>query len=344
MTKSRARVAQQAASISLAAAMRDDALLGRPFSAPTFWTWHAVAKMISGEPLDEREANLFRECTGRTQLPDGPVRSLHFLSGRRSGKDRFMSAVAIYRAALAANWKEILSAGEQGVVLLLGGDRKQARILRQYCAGLLQAPMLAAMVTRSTEERTEFSTGAVLEVATNDASLVRGRSAIAILGTESCFWVTDDKSASSDEEVVGAAEPSMAMIPDGGLLVMSSSVHKKRGYMHRMWKELHGNDEAEDVCWLSPSAVMNPSLPPKVVERAMKKDPHRPGLNTFRSGAMTSASSCQWTRWSPAPTSASGSVHLFPARTISHLPTLPAEQEKTHFRSALVIANRTASW
>jgi hypothetical protein len=52
----------------------------------------------------------------------------------------------------------------------------QVRILRQYCAGLLQSPLLAAMVTRTTEERVEFANGAVFEVATNDANLVRGRS------------------------------------------------------------------------------------------------------------------------------------------------------------------------
>jgi hypothetical protein len=233
--------------ISLVEAMRDPNLLGAPFQSPTFWTWICVAKLLSGEPLDQREAKLFFECTGRTRLPKGPVKTIAFLSGRRSGKDRFMSAVAIYRAALAADWQQILSAGEQGVVLLLGTDKKQARILRQYCAGLLRAPMLAGTVSRTTDERVEFSNGAVLEIATNDANLVRGRSAIAVLGTECCFWQTDEASASSDEEVVGAAEPSMSMIPDGGLLMMASSVHRKRGYMYRQWKELHGNDESEEA-------------------------------------------------------------------------------------------------
>jgi hypothetical protein len=256
--------------ITLAAAMRDVNLLGTPFQAPTFWTWHCIAKLLSGEKLDKREAKLFRECTGRTKLPKGPVKNLVFLSGRRSGKDRFMSAVAIHRAALAANWQEILSPGEQGIVLLLGADKKQARILRQYCAGLLKAPMLARLVSRNTDERVEFKNGAALEIATNDADLVRGRSAIAVLGTEACFWRTDEAAASSDEEVVGAAEPGMAMIPDGGMLMMASSVHRKRGYMHRRWKELHGNDDSEDICWLSPSATMNPALPTKVVEKALK--------------------------------------------------------------------------
>jgi hypothetical protein len=261
--------------ISFAAAIRDINLLGAPFQAPSFWTWHAVAKMISGEALDDREAALFRECTGRTELPKGPVNNLTLLGGRRTGKDRFMSATAIYRAALAAKWQEIMSAGEMATVILLGADKKQARILRRYCQGLLEAPMIRALVSRDTDDVIEFRNGASLEITTNDASLVRGRSAIAILGTEVCFWPTDTASSSSDEEVVGAAEPAMAMTPDGGLMIMASSVHRKRGYMYRKFKELHGNNEAEDICWLAPSRVMNPLLPEKIVTKAMASDPQR---------------------------------------------------------------------
>jgi hypothetical protein len=115
----------------------------------------------------------------------------------------------------------------------------------------------------------------MLEVATNDARLVRGRSAIAVLGSECCHWRTDEAAASSDEEVVAAAEPSLAMTPDGGLLILGSSVYRRRGYMHRRWRELHGNDDAEDVCWLAPSSVMNPLLPGSIVAKAMRDDPQR---------------------------------------------------------------------
>ena len=93
------------------------------------------------------------------------------------------SAVAVWRAALCANWRKHISAGEGAVVILLGADKKQAAILRRYCQGLLQAPLLAAEVTRQTGEVTEFRNGASLEIATNDARLVRGRSAIAVLGS-----------------------------------------------------------------------------------------------------------------------------------------------------------------
>jgi hypothetical protein len=158
------------------------------------------------------------------------------------------------------------------VVLLLGADKKQAAILRRYCEGLLQAPLLAQEITRSTGDVIEFRNGSSLEIATNDARLVRGRSAIAVLGSESCHWRTDEHAASSDEEVVGAAEPSMAMCPDGGLLMLGSSVHRKRGYMYRKYKQLYGNDDSDDLCWFAPSATMNPQLLPHVVERALAED------------------------------------------------------------------------
>ena len=228
--------------IGLAAAMCDPQLLGGPFQQESFWPWLAVAKLLDGVPLDAREAELFRQCTGRTQLPDGPVQRLLLLVGRRGGKDRFLSAVACWRAALCADWRKHVSAGETATVLLLGADKKQAAILRRYCEGLLQAPLLAAEVLRRNDDTVEFRNGGQLEIGTNDVRLVRGRSAVAVLGSEVCYWRTDEASASSDEEVVAAAVPSLAMCPDGGLLALGSSVYRKRGYMHRRWQALHGND------------------------------------------------------------------------------------------------------
>lgn len=262
--------------ISLSRAISDPALLGGPFASPSFWTWRTVAKLIDGVPLTEpREVELFQQCTGRTKLPASPVRRLVLLAGRRAGKDRFLSALAVWRAALAADWRRHVSAGEQAVVILLGADRKQATILSRYCAGLLRAPLLAREVVRQTRDVIEFRNGASLEIATNDARLVRGRSAIAVLGSEAAHWRTEEYAASSDEEVVGAAEPSMAMCPDGGLLMLGSSVHRKAGFMFRKFRQLHGNDEAEDICWFAPSTVMNPLLPASVIDKALAEDAPR---------------------------------------------------------------------
>jgi hypothetical protein len=264
--------------IPLSRALVDVNLFGKTFTASSFWTWRTVAKVIDGIELTEpREVELFKQCTGRSnnclqckQLK--PVRRLILLAGRRAGKDRFLSACAIWRAALCADWRKHISAGEQAVVILLGADKKQASILRRYCQGLLEAPLLAQEITRQTNEVIEFKNGASLEIATNDARLVRGRSAIAVLGSECCHWKTDEYAASSDEEVVGAAEPSMSMCPDQGLLMLGSSVHRRVGYMYRQFKKLHGNDDAEALCWFAPSNVMNPALPQSVIDRALAED------------------------------------------------------------------------
>ena len=264
--------------ITLSHALADPALFGGTFASPSFWTWRTVAKLIDGIALTEpREIELFEQCTGRAynRQVRRAVRRLILLAGRRAGKDRFFSAVAVWRAALCTNWRAHISAGEGAVALLLGADKKQAAILRNYCQGLLQAPLLRAEVTRSTGEVTEFRNGASLEIATNDARLVRGRSAIVVLGSECCHWRTDEHAASSDEEVVGAAEPSMAMCPDGGLLMLGSSVYRKRGFMYRKFKQLHGNEDSDDICWFAPSAMMNPQLPTHVVDRARAEDAPR---------------------------------------------------------------------
>ncbi len=266
--------------ITLSAALSNVSLLGGPFTSPSFWTWKVIAKLIDGAQLSEpREIALFEQCTGRRYNRQAvrAVRRLIALVGRRGGKDRFHSAVAVWRAALCTNWRNHISAGEQAVVILLGADKKQAAILRRYCNGLLQTPLLAAEVVRQTNEVIEFRNGASLEIITNDAGLVRGRSAIAVIGSECCHWPTGEHSASSDEEVVGAALPSMAMCPDGGLLLMGSSVHRKRGYMYRQYRELHGNNDSDNICWFAPSNVMNPKLPQAIIDKAMAEDPHKAG-------------------------------------------------------------------
>ena len=268
--------------ILLTKVMSDPALFGRTFKSLSFWTWRVVAKIIDGLPLTEpRELELFKECTGRSKLPNREqrrrLRRLIILVGRRGGKDRFLSAVAVWRAALCADWRKHISEGEQAVVLLLGADKKQAAILRRYCEGLLQAPLLKREVTRQTNEVIEFRNGATLEIATNDARLVRGRSAIAVLGSECCYWKTDVAARSSDEEVVSAAEPSLSMCPDGGILCLGSSVYRKRGYMYRKFRQLHGNDDTDDICWAAPSATMNPRLPAQVIDAALADDPAKAG-------------------------------------------------------------------
>ncbi len=267
--------------ITLTSALNDSKSFGPTFSSLSFWTWKVMAKLIDGIPLTEqREIELFEQCTGRkyNRQARRALLRLTVLAGRRAGKDRFFSAVGLWRC-ICCDWSQHISAGEGAVVILLGKSKLHAAILRKYCFGLLQAPLLKAQVTRQTNEVIEFRNGSSLEIVTNDAGLIRGRSAIAVLGSECCFWKIDEHSSSSDEEVVGAAVPSMSMAVDGGLLALWSSVHKKRGYMYRKFRQLYGNEEASDdeICWYAPSRTMNPRLPPRIVEQALAEDRYKAG-------------------------------------------------------------------
>jgi len=95
--------------IGLTRSMTDPLLFGKVFASPSFWTWKVVAKLIDGLPLTEqREIELFEECTGRKYgaFARKPVRRFICLAGRRAGKDRFESAVAVWRAALCCDWRK----------------------------------------------------------------------------------------------------------------------------------------------------------------------------------------------------------------------------------------------
>jgi hypothetical protein len=264
--------------IPLTRALIDPNIFGATFAADTFWPWRTVGKLIDGIELTEpREIELFEACTGRSYARHERrrLRRLFILAGRRAGKDRFFSAVSVWRAALCANSSQHISAGEGAVVIVVAKDRRQAAILRNYCTGLLRAPLLAQEVVRTTGDLVEFRNGGSIEVHANDAGAIRGRSAIAVVGSEACHWTTLEHSASSDEEVAAAAEPSLAMCPDDGIMLLGSSVHRRRGLMFKRYRQLWANDDADALVWLAPSQTMNPALPKSVVARALADDAPR---------------------------------------------------------------------
>jgi hypothetical protein len=263
--------------LSFAAFLRDVRLAGPDFQQPTMWPWHALAKVLSGEELTRSEVALVKRCTGRSRLPRGAIiRTLVLLCGRRAGKSKFLSAFAVWVALFAHDWRAVLSLGERGVVLLLAVDKKQAAVLSRYAAGICTGELIAPEVVRQTAEEIEFANGAVIEIGTNDHRTVRSRTCLAVIGDEACLWASDGESQSSDEEVVAAAEPSMATVPGGGWLLLSSSPYRPKGLMHKLWRELWGQPNARGaLCWVAPSRVMNPSLPEAFVRRKLAEDPLR---------------------------------------------------------------------
>ena len=51
--------------------------------------------------------------------------------------------------------------------------------------------------------------------------------------------------------------------------------------MYRLYKELHGNDQTNDICWFAPSRVMNPLIKQAVIDAALASDLHKANAEYF---------------------------------------------------------------
>ena len=72
---------------------------------------------------------------------------------------------------------------------MVAADRKQARTIMRYAAGLLEnVPMLKPLIERQSTEEIELRRRVVIEVATASFRTVRGRTMAAALLDELAFW------------------------------------------------------------------------------------------------------------------------------------------------------------
>ncbi len=152
--------------MNIVQALQDRSLLGRVFPDLDSWSaWVVFLRSLFALPIPagELEAHtaLYREHTGREELPTGPAREGWVVAGRRAGKSRIAALVGVYLAAFR-NYGEFLAPGERAVVMLIAGDRKQARVLLRYVRAFLELPMLKQMVERETKEAIDLNNGASL--------------------------------------------------------------------------------------------------------------------------------------------------------------------------------------
>lgn len=252
-------------------AMDDKALFGAVFSGETWSAWRALLVALFGLAPTPEQAELIRRCTGRTTVPTVPAKELFCIVGRRGGKSRMAAALAVFLACFK-KYESVLAPGEIGVVMLLATDRKQARVLKRYIAGLLRAvPMLAALIASETAEGIELTNRIVIEVHTASFRAVRGYTIVAALIDEIAFLPVEG-SANPDSEILAALRPAMATIP-GALLVAISSPYAQRGELYRAHRDHFGRDGDPVLVWQADTTTMNPLVPSIVIENAYRDDP-----------------------------------------------------------------------
>lgn len=251
--------------------MLDPALFGPWCSAPSWWPWWVASMVISGLPLGEDGAALYRQCTGRTIAPTTPAREAWFIVGRRGGKSRIAALWAVYLACFR-DYMPHLAPGEVGTLAVIAADRRQARTVLRYINGFLDAvPMLRVMVTNRTKETIELSNRVVIEVHTANFRAVRGYTLIGVIADEIAFWPTDEAGANPDVEILNGLRPGLATIP-GAMLIVISSPYARRGALWEAYRKHYGVDGDSVMVWQAPTQTMNPNVDPQVIADANEAD------------------------------------------------------------------------
>jgi hypothetical protein len=255
--------------IDIRQAMTDPALFGPVFGGESFAAWRALLAGFYGLDLDATELDTFKTLTGRQSAPQGAFAELWLVIGRRGGKSHAAALLALYLAAFF-DYRDRLAPGEIATVMVIAGDRKQARSAMRYISGLVQSnPMLRRMVTKETGESIEFDNATCIEIHTASLRSVRGYTLAGIIADELAFWHAEG--AHPDREIIAAVRPALATL--GGRLVALSSPYAKRGALWDMFKRHFATDSPRVLVARAPSLTMNPTLPRHVVDDAMRDDP-----------------------------------------------------------------------
>jgi hypothetical protein len=256
------------AELTILDAMEDPELFGAWFAEPSWDAWRAFLAAVFGLPMSEAHQACYRAHTGRSVPPTTPAREVYVPVGRRGGKDRIASLVAVY---LACFRQYRLAPGEKAVVMLLAADRRQAKISLRYITALIDGvPMLRALVERRTQEALHLSNGITIEIHSGSFKTTRGYTIVCFIGSEIAFWPTDT-SANPDSEILNAVRPALATVP-GALMLCISSPYARRGELWEAYRKHYGRDGDPVLVWQSDTASMNPTVNAHVIAASYEAD------------------------------------------------------------------------
>jgi hypothetical protein len=250
-----------------------DPKLFAPFFRPSeSWRgWQAFLAALFGLPLDPEGLSLYRKHTGRATPPRQPAREAWVVVGRRGGKSRMAAMVAVYLACFR-DYSAALAPGERGTLMVLAADRRQARTVFRYIAGLLEGvPMLERLIEGQTSDAIHLANRISIEVHTASFRAVRGYTLVAAICDEVAFW-RDESSANPDAEILAALRPGMATVR-GAVLLGISSPYARRGVLWEAYRRHFGQDGDPVLVWQADTLSMNPAMDPGVIERAYAEDP-----------------------------------------------------------------------
>ena len=251
-------------------AVSDPAIFGRWFKNTESWqAWFCFLRVLFGLELDDAGLETFRKHTGRTTPAEAGYHDATLVIGRRGGKSLIMALIAAYLAAFV-DWRQFLTRGEAGTIIIVAADRRQAAVTLGYLREMLSIRLLKNLIVRETNELLELNTGITVEVVTASHRTIRGRTVCVGICDELAFWPLDD-SASPDSEILAAIKPAMATVP-GARLLKASSPYARKGVLHTDCVRHYGKD-SPTLVWRGTTRDMNPSVPQSFIDSAYEADP-----------------------------------------------------------------------
>jgi hypothetical protein len=159
--------------------------------------------------------------------------------------------------------------------MIIAADRRQARVIKRYIAGLLRSvPMLAALIDNETRESIALRNRVVIEIHTASFKSVRGYTLVSALIDELAYFPVDENASDPDVEIINAIRPALATVP-GAMLLCASSPHARRGALWTAYQRHFGHDADPVLVWQASTRDMNAGVPQSYIDQHMAEDPAR---------------------------------------------------------------------
>jgi hypothetical protein len=257
--------------MNIVQAVHDRHLFAPLFKEPSTWSaWEVYLRALFGLPIvDGKDRRLLRKCTGLKRPPIVPAKESFVIAGRRSGKSYISSLIAIFLACFK-DWKSCLSRGEKGHIFIIATDRAQARIVKDYVAGILSSgPIFRAMVVSDLKESIELRNGIEITIKTASYRTLRGFTVLAAILEELAFWRSEE-SANPDREILAAIRPALATVPES-LLIGISTPYSRQGVLYEQFKR-HFGKAGGSLIWKADTRLMNPTINVETIKEALQMD------------------------------------------------------------------------
>jgi hypothetical protein len=249
---------------------------------PSWAMWRVVLLASQGEALvTVEERAIFKDLTGRDHSSAEPCDDLICVVGRRGGKTRALAVLGAYLAG-CIDYSAVQAPGERLKLAVLAATTKQATKAFNYILGVFEgSPELRTLLVNKarpgeeprydvTMDTIRLCTDLDIEVVPANFKTVRGETLIGALADEVAYWSVEG-SANPDVEILDAVRNGMGTT--GGQLCVLSSPYARRGQLYETYKRHYGpQGDPSTLVVQAASLVMNPSLSPKVVEKAYERD------------------------------------------------------------------------